>query len=382
MEEKPDFSVGNADQFPKTWAEVGTQMLKNWFDLMEVTVGNPPAKGKPEPESIPQPVVDYQQLQFHLLKLAFDTWQEMLPGIESGEDGQNSLNYYRQKLRDHTQKFSAGTLKSCLEPTALWQTYLKEMQALNQLWVTALGVSIDPTNPTSATRISKSWIELNSSYWNLAFEKIPGNLAQMPLLGPNRDLSHKLMQASDAWAKLYPASMDYQMVLAKIQIQSFEELLPELISLAKTGETVKNWQQFQQLWGRIVDKVFEQAFCLEENLKVRGKFLNAINHYKLCQQELTEIWMKSMNLPTRSEIDEVHQSIYELRKQVKHLKKNLTQLEAQAQTTPQKTDELGKDHVALSDHAELSGYSQSPPCDRQKNGQRDGAFEQPARGQY
>ncbi len=143
----------------------------------------------------------------------------------------------------------------------------------------------------------------------------------MPLLGPSRDFNHKLAAASEAWAKLYPASLDYQMLLTEIQIKAFEALMPELIALAKKGETVQDWQQFQQLWGRTADQVFEQAFCSEANLKIRGKFLNAVNRYKLHQQELMELWMKSLNMPLRSEVDEMHKSIYELRKELKSLKK-------------------------------------------------------------
>jgi polyhydroxyalkanoate synthesis regulator phasin len=36
-----------------------------------------------------------------------------------------------------------------------------------------------------------------------------------------------------------------------------------------------------------------------------------------------EIYLRSMNLPTRSEVDEIHRTIYELRKEVKSLKKAL-----------------------------------------------------------
>jgi archaellum component FlaC len=35
--------------------------------------------------------------------------------------------------------------------------------------------------------------------------------------------------------------------------------------------------------------------------------------------------MKMMNLPIRSEVDEIHKNIYELRKEVKSLKKKLAQ---------------------------------------------------------
>jgi class III poly(R)-hydroxyalkanoic acid synthase PhaE subunit len=178
--------------------------------------------------------------------------------------------------------------------------------------------------------IAKPWIELNKFCWNFVYEKTLGTLTQIPSLGPSRGFNNEIMQAFDAWAQLYPTSIDYQMVLTEIQIQSFEELLRELISLAERGETVKDWQQLQQLWSRIADQVFEKSFCSEENLKVRGRFFNASNNYKLCQQRLLEMWLKTINMPIRSEVDEVHKSIYELRKEVKSLKKTLAQHEAPA----------------------------------------------------
>jgi hypothetical protein len=114
-------------------------------------------------------------------------------------------------------------------------------------------------------------------------------------------------------------------------VQSFEELMRELISLAEKGEPVKDWRKFQQLWGQVADGVFEKAFCQEENLKVRGRFVNSLNAYRLHQQGLMEVWMKAMDMPLRSEVDEVHKTIYELRKEVKNLKKSLARYEAQAQ---------------------------------------------------
>jgi class III poly(R)-hydroxyalkanoic acid synthase PhaE subunit len=315
--EAEKFSNGVAQQLMQTWTEVGNQALKNWFDL----VGAASSPTQTAPTS--QQIANYQQLQLHLLKLSFDTWQDLFPKVEAGDDWQAALNQYSQKLREQTEALSR-TFKTSLDSAELWQIYMQEMQKFSQLWMNALGASIEPLSQTATSSASKPWIELNNLYWNLLYEKTPGNLAHMPLLGPSRDFNHKLIQASEAWAKLYPASLDYQMLLAEIQIKSFEVLMPELVSRAENGETVKDWQQFQQLWGCTVDQVFEQAFCSEENLKVRGKFLNAMNHYKLHQQELMELWMKSLNMPLRSEIDEVHKSIYELRKELKALKKTLS----------------------------------------------------------
>ncbi len=47
--------------------------------------------------------------------------------------------------------------------------------------------------------------------------------------------------------------------------------------------------------------------------------------YRLYQQQLVEVFLKMYDLPTRSEGDEIHHSIYELRKEVKSLKKALAE---------------------------------------------------------
>jgi NADPH:quinone reductase-like Zn-dependent oxidoreductase len=77
----------------------------------------------------------------------------------------------------------------------------------------------------------------------------------------------------------------------------------------------------------VADDIFEKAFCQPENLKVRGSFINSLNNYRIKQQDLMEVYLRSMNLPTRSEVDEIHKTIYELRKEVKSLKKALGEKE-------------------------------------------------------
>jgi len=169
--------------------------------------------------------------------------------------------------------------------------------------------------------LTRSWIEFNNFCWDMVYENMFSNLVNMPFLGPNRNYNHQLMRSFNAWLALCPATLNYQVILLETQIQTLTELVQQLSILLESSESVKDWQQIQRLWGRIADDVYRKTFCLDENLKIRGNFLNAIYHYRLCQQELMDVWLGQMNLPLRSEVDEIHRSIYELRKEVKALKK-------------------------------------------------------------
>ena len=349
-----------ADQWVNTWTEAGTQMWKNWFDLMGQSVQNPVSDTKPNWDDITRRFVDNQQLFLRLLKLSFNSWQELFPKIEAGGDWQQFLKNYTEQVRSQLDEFSSGATKVSQDSTELWKLYVDQTRKITQLWADSLGSAIAPFGRASLSGAAEPWIELNNLYWNLLYEETFGSLMQSPLLGPTREVNGKLLRAFDAWAKLYRSSADYQVVLANVQVQSFEELMRELITRAEKGDTVKDWRQFQQLWGQVADSVFEKAFCNEENLKIRGRFLNSLNTYRIQQQALMDVWMKALNMPLRSEIDEVHKTIYELRKEVKSLKKTIAQYESQAQAAPV-TPATTPIDAGTPESSSVSGSISTPP---------------------
>lgn len=318
--------TGVTNQMMNSWTEMGTQTWKNWMNLM----GTMAPKSEPTTgfEAIAQRYSENQQLLFRLLRLSFTTWQEMMPKVTAGESWQEAMQNYTAQIRSQLDEFSTGATKTTQDVNELWQLYLKETQKFSQLWLNAIGSSVAPLSQAAVSGSTEPWIELNNLYWNLLYEESFGSLMQSPLLGPTREFNGKQLRAFDAWAKLYRAGLDYQVVLADVQVRSLEALMQDLVARAEKGDAIKDWRQFQQVWGVIADDVFEKAFCDEENLKVRGRYLNALNTYRIHQQELMELWMKALNIPSRSEIDELHKTVYELRKELKQLRKTVAQYES------------------------------------------------------
>lgn len=136
---------------------------------------------------------------------------------------------------------------------------------------------------------------------------------------------NKLLQTFDVWINFSKASFDYLLLLLDIWVRAFEELMRELVSSQNKRETLENWRQFLQVWSSIFDRVFAQRFQSEDALEIQGKFLNAAITWQRQQQQLMEVFLKMNDLPTRSELDEVYRSLYELRKEVKNLKKTLAE---------------------------------------------------------
>jgi len=205
----------------------------------------------------------------------------------------------------------------------LWQLYVKGLQKLSQLWVELLRLSLVSMSRTVVGDRS-ALFELSNLYWNI-YEKTFGSFLQSPSLGYTRQFNHKLLEGFDTWINFYRASFDYQLMLLNVWARAFEELMRELASSEEKGKTVQNWQQFLQVWSSLFDRVFAETFRSEDTLQIQGKFLNAAMTYRLQQQQLVEVFLKMYDLPSRSEVDEVHRTIYELRKEIKSLKKALAQ---------------------------------------------------------
>ncbi|KOR35030.1 MULTISPECIES: class III poly(R)-hydroxyalkanoic acid synthase subunit PhaE [Planktothricoides] len=312
-----------AAKMANTWTEMGTQMWKSWFDLMAaVPTPEQVSAAKPEVKTATERFISNRDLFVRFLELSASAWKDMLPKVESGGDWQSILNSYNEQLRQQFGNFPMSAMKTSQDTAQLWQLYMKEMQTFSQLWGTPLGLSLEPWSKVGLGDTS-GLLELNNLYWDL-YQRSLGGFVKAPGLGQNRELSAKLMDGFDAWTKLYKANLDYQVVISDVQIRSFDALMKKLVALAEKGQKVENWRDFQGLWSQVADDVFAEAFKSEDNLKLRGNFINALNAYRVYQQELMELNMKMLNAPIRSEVDEIHQSIYELKKEIKALKKQLS----------------------------------------------------------
>jgi class III poly(R)-hydroxyalkanoic acid synthase PhaE subunit len=318
MESNPTNEMMNA------WFNNSTQMWKGWYDLMTSATNQYSNPGKVP--NFTSPFGESNQALFNPMLYSFNAWKDILNQFQGGQNWQQASQNYTQELSKQLNAFSFAPNKVVEDTNKLWQMYFQQIQKFNQLWGNYWGASINPLSQ-ALTGNSQPWIELNNLYWDMLYQPTLGNLLQSPGFGPTREFNGKLQKAFDAWTSLYRASIDSQAVLNQIQVRSFEKLMQELVSLMQKGEKVDEWRKFQQMWSRIIDENYEQTFALEENLKIRGKLLNALNYYRLQQQELMEFWMQSMNMPLRSEVDEIHRNVYELRKEIKSLKKRLAAAE-------------------------------------------------------
>ena len=136
-------------------------------------------------------------------------------------------------------------------------------------------------------------------------------------------LEKKFMRTSQDWMNLRNASAEYQTVITKAWTQAFDAYVKEFSTQSK--EEPVDTHAMMQRWLKIANNSLIQVQRSDEFLAAQRKLFKTNTRYKLKQREIIEAWCENFTMPTRSEVDDLHRMVYELRREVRQLKTQLKQ---------------------------------------------------------
>jgi len=102
-------------------------------------------------------------------------------------------------------------------------------------------------------------------------------------------------------------------------------------------------------WYSIADRTMMEKFNTKEFLGVQDKLTDALMNHKKVQRDALEIVYNSMEIPTRSEIDEAYRDIHAMKREIRALKRALKDATAKpAPKAGKKAKELEASEAATS----------------------------------
>ena len=211
----------------------------------------------------------------------------------------------------------------------LWDKSLKECRD----WITAAFQHVqleDDPDDIAKTTLAKV---MDPSQFLLSGSDEVNSTFQRLVDGPEFFDAAKLcdlgMQATKEWAVLREASAAYRKIVLQAWWAACETFLTEHSGdLSKVGHSPND---LVRDWLRIANEEITKAQRTERFLKSQRQLLRAGVDYRLKEQELVEKWCEKHSVPTRSEVDEIHQAVYELKKSNRNLAK-LVAVQASSKT--------------------------------------------------
>jgi polyhydroxyalkanoate synthase subunit PhaE len=267
-----------------------------------------------------------QETGLRFMEFTAKAWEALEPKMATGEDWQGDLREVIEQFRQGWLKLPETAAAANQDINQLWELYLKQWQAFGQPWDVALRQA--PEYVSRAVGGDSTALVGLSNLYQQAYQDSLARLVSSPGLGMTREFNDKFQQGFDAWVSWQLATLEYQGVVSEIWEQAFEKFFQDLLSLAEKGQTLDTLRDLILLWTRGAEDVFTESFRSEAYVLAQGKMLNASMKYRVRERAIIETFLDLYDLPTRSELDEAHRRIYELRKEVKVLKKAVAALQA------------------------------------------------------
>ena len=107
--------------------------------------------------------------------------------------------------------------------------------------------------------------------------------------------------------------------IAHIHADALEKLAAKVQSHSSAGEVVKDTKRLYNLWIEAGEQSFSQHALGEAFGRLQGELVNAGLRVRVAQQTIAEQFLKSLDLPTRAELNSVHKRLKELRERLEQL---------------------------------------------------------------
>jgi len=109
--------------------------------------------------------------------------------------------------------------------------------------------------------------------------------------------------------------------IAHIHRDALELLAKKTRELAGSGHAVSDGRTLYNLWIECGERAFVQHASGEAFGQLQGELVNAGTRLRAAQQAMVEYFLKSLDLPTRAELNSVHKRLHELRDRIETLER-------------------------------------------------------------
>jgi polyhydroxyalkanoate synthesis regulator phasin len=106
-----------------------------------------------------------------------------------------------------------------------------------------------------------------------------------------------------------------------------------------------SWQELISLWTDTANRTLMEAHRSEEFLDVQRRMLNSSLRYRVQEREVVEKISSHLQVPTRSELDEVHRSIHDLKRELRKLKRSVAQSKPQPKAAKEAATKSAPDNA-------------------------------------
>ena len=146
-------------------------------------------------------------------------------------------------------------------------------------------------------------------------------------MGLNREANEDYMKAMNTWNKAMISMSELMAVINKTGQESFEKIAEKVQEDLKEGVSLTTFRDFYNVWYSVTEDAYEKLLSTDEFAKVFDDFSDRYAQYMIAQNKVYERMLAFLPIPTNTDMKSLYRTVYDLRKEVRDLKKAVAALE-------------------------------------------------------
>lgn len=134
-------------------------------------------------------------------------------------------------------------------------------------------------------------------------------------------IERRMARLMELWLKVQQAARNYEAVVAGAWTEASARFAQEFQEAARAGKALGQPKDALKLWLDVANRTLLETHRSERFLAAQADLLRHGMDFLLAEREVVEALVEPAGLPTRTEIDEVHRSVQELKRRVRTLEK-------------------------------------------------------------
>ena len=176
----------------------------------------------------------------------------------------------------------------------------------------------------------KSSVELTHEFfdqWLRTYESTYGRLLEMPAVGPMREKSEKITRGFSASINLYTAWLESLVNFQTVFIEAMRRMREKMVTEIENEDKPETYKDFYRVWIETYSETFKEFLKSGHFSSDMGMLTSHFVDFQKSNRELLEEnYLKPLNMPTRSEIDEINREVYSIKKTIRDLASQIKEL--------------------------------------------------------
>jgi class III poly(R)-hydroxyalkanoic acid synthase PhaE subunit len=263
------------------------------------------------------------------LKL-YDVWLPLMKATQERKMNTGTFTDFLdpakyKSLIDNIFGFDTDAVSLMLSQAAqLTELYSGSSRQFSKPWADATKASLGAF-PQFTEGHPESFIKIFHSMFN-AFDSTFGRIFHVPPVGKDREKIELLLRSFDDLSVYAAKNVEYQHTMYMTGLSAMEKVVEGLAEKIRSGKEITKFDEFFDLWIDVSERAYFNLFQTEEFARLQGELLDAGLNARTHYFKIMEMHLYDLPIVLRTEMDDHYKTVYDLKKKVKKLEKQLKEV--------------------------------------------------------